>query len=118
MDQLCDNQLLTYICVKFCQINNMHILCTFSVSVIMTTAMQLLVRSAILFCVGVFFSLVLNLLQVHRELLEPGQQPGKFDHYESSWWVLPACGMTAGKFCVDGSRLDRCCLSMSGFVLQ
>jgi len=57
--------------------------------------MQLLVRGAILFVFGVFFSLVLNLLQVHRELLEPGQEPGKYDHYESSWWVLPACGMTA-----------------------
>nr|UQJ81891.1 insulin-induced protein [Sinonovacula constricta] len=61
----------------------------------MCNAMNVIVRGAILFLFGVFFSLVLNLLQVHRELLEPGQEPGKFDHYESSWWVLPACGMTA-----------------------
>jgi len=59
-------------------------------------SMKVLVRGLILFFFGVFFSLVLNLLQVHRELLEDGQEPGKFDHYESSWWVLPACGMTAG----------------------
>lgn len=57
--------------------------------------MNSLVRGVILFFFGVFFSLVLNLLQVYREQLEEGQQPGKFDHYESSWWVLPACGMTA-----------------------
>lgn len=61
------------------------------------TVMRLVVRGAILFVFGVFFSLLLNLLQVHREILEPGQEPGKFDHYESSWWVLPVCGMTAGK---------------------
>ena len=61
------------------------------------SAMRLIVRGAILFIFGVFFSLLLNLLQVHREILEPGQEPGNFDHYESSWWVLPACGMSAGK---------------------
>lgn len=65
---------------------------------VMSGKMKLLVRGVILFFFGVFFSLVLNLLQVHRELLEDGQQPGKFDHYESSWWVLPACGLTAGRF--------------------
>lgn len=59
------------------------------------TAMRVIVRGAILFVFGVFFSLLLNLLQVHREVLEPGQEPGNFSHYESSWWVLPACGMTA-----------------------
>ena len=65
------------------------------------TAMQLLVRGAILFVFGVFFSLLLNLLQVHREILEPGQEPGNFDHYESSWWVLPVCGMTAGNYYIN-----------------
>lgn len=57
--------------------------------------MNTLVRALILFFFGVFFSLVLNLLQVYREQLDEDRQPGKLDHFESSWWVLPACGMTA-----------------------
>ncbi|XP_052245989.1 insulin-induced gene 2 protein-like [Dreissena polymorpha] len=61
----------------------------------MSGKMQVVVRGLILFCCGIIFSLVLNLLQVHRELLEDGQQPGSFAHYDSSWWVLPACGLTA-----------------------
>ncbi|WAQ93511.1 INSI2-like protein [Mya arenaria] len=61
----------------------------------MLVKMQILKRGVILFMFGMFFSLVLNLLQTYREIREDETPPGLFDHYSSCWWVLPVCGLTA-----------------------
>lgn len=56
---------------------------------------NLLIRGAVLFSVGVFLALVLNLLQVQRNvtLFPPDVLSSIFS---SAWWVPPCCGTAAG----------------------
>ncbi len=65
--------------------------------VAMTTSLRTLVpRGCLLFAVGVFFALVLNLLQVQREVT---LFPDVLDNlFSSAWWVPLACGSAAGKY--------------------
>lgn len=57
------------------------------------TFKQLMFRGLLLFVVGVLFSLVLNLLQVQRQVT---LFPDVLDNlFSSAWWVPPSCG-TAG----------------------
>ena len=58
-------------------------------------AYQLILRGGLLFLVGVFFSFVLNLLQVQRKvvLFDSGTLDSLFS---SAWWVPPSCGTAAG----------------------
>ena len=56
---------------------------------------QMSLRGGLLFTVGVFFALVLNLLQVQRNvtLFNPDVLDSLFS---SAWWVAPSCGTAAG----------------------
>lgn len=65
------------------------------ISMITNRTMNLLLRAAMLFMVGVFLALVLNLLQVQRNvtLFPPDVLSSVFS---SAWWVPPCCGTAAG----------------------
>lgn len=59
-------------------------------------AMNLLRRGLVLFTVGVFLALVLNLLQIQRHVtLFPEEVIATI--FSSAWWVPPCCGTAAGK---------------------
>jgi len=54
----------------------------------------LFVRGFVLFIIGAIFALVLNLLQVQRQIT---LFPGVLDNvFSSAWWVPPSCGTAAG----------------------
>jgi len=61
------------------------------------TLIDITKRALSLFCVGVVFALVLNLLQRQRKVtIFP---PGIFgDVLNSAWWVPPAVGLAASKY--------------------
>ena len=65
----------------------------------MTVKIQkLLLRGLVLFAIGVLFSVVLNLLQVQRQVT---LFPGLVDNiFASHWWVAPSCGTAAGMWVV------------------
>jgi hypothetical protein len=53
----------------------------------------LIVRGSVLFIIGVIFALVLNLLQVQRQVT---LFPDVLDNvFSSAWWVPPSCGTAA-----------------------
>lgn len=53
-----------------------------------------------LFTVGVFLALVLNLLQIQRNVtLFPEEVIATL--FSSAWWIPPSCGTAAGKAVVD-----------------
>lgn len=53
----------------------------------------LFVRGFVLFVIGAIFALVLNLLQVQRQIT---LFPGVLDNvFSSAWWVPPSCGTAA-----------------------
>lgn len=57
---------------------------------------HLLQRSLVLFSVGVVLALVLNLLQVQRNVtLFPEEVIATI--FSSAWWVPPCCGTAAGE---------------------
>lgn len=58
---------------------------------------HLLQRSLVLFSVGVVLALVLNLLQVQRNVtLFPEEVIATI--FSSAWWVPPCCGTAAGEW--------------------
>lgn len=59
--------------------------------------MNLVIRGIVLFFIGVFLALVLNLLQIQRNvtLFPPDVITSIFS---SAWWVPPCCGTASGKF--------------------
>lgn len=57
---------------------------------------RLFVRGVLLFLVGTFFALVLNLLQVQRQVT---LYPDVIDTvFLSAWWLPPCCGTAAGLY--------------------
>lgn len=84
------------------------------ISSVTSHGMNLVIRGIVLFFIGVFLALVLNLLQIQRNvtLFPPDVITSIFS---SAWWVPPCCGTASGKFsrvCVPGvvyigERLDR-----------
>ncbi|KAM6955974.1 insulin-induced gene 2 protein isoform 2-T2 [Lycodopsis pacificus] len=61
------------------------------ISVITNRTTNLVIRGAMLFSVGVFLALVLNLLQVQRNVtLFPPDVISSI--FSSAWWVPPCCG--------------------------
>ncbi|KAL5006594.1 hypothetical protein ScPMuIL_015400 [Solemya velum] len=55
---------------------------------------RMVLRGSVLFVVGVFFALVLNLLQIQREVtVFPPEVLASL--FSSAWWVPPSCGMAA-----------------------
>lgn len=66
------------------------------ISMITNRMVNLLIRATMLFMVGVFLALVLNLLQVQRNVtLFPPDVISSI--FSSAWWVPPCCGTAAGK---------------------
>lgn len=60
----------------------------------MVTTKRLVVRGLVLFLLGVFFALVLNLLQVQRQVtVFPPEVLASI--FSSAWWVAPSCGTAA-----------------------
>lgn len=67
--------------------------CTSMGEMIATRTTRLFVRGVLLFLVGMFFALVLNLLQVQRQIpLVPDVVDTVFS---SAWWLPPSCGTAA-----------------------
>ncbi|XP_059151410.1 insulin-induced gene 2 protein-like isoform X2 [Physella acuta] len=55
---------------------------------------SLIARGSVLFFIGVFFALVLNLLQVQRQVtVFPPEVLASL--FSSAWWVPPSCGTAA-----------------------
>lgn len=72
--------------------------------------MNLVIRGIVLFFIGVFLALVLNLLQIQRNvtLFPPDVITSIFS---SAWWVPPCCGTASGKFscvCMHGMEMKGC----------
>ncbi|NXF90494.1 INSI1 protein, partial [Eubucco bourcierii] len=65
---------------------------------------HLVQRSVVLFVVGAFMALVLNLLQIQRNVtLFPDEVISTL--FSSAWWVPPCCGTAAGEFLTSESDL-------------
>lgn len=63
---------------------------------------RLVQRSLVLFSVGVVLALVLNLLQIQRNVtLFPEEVIATI--FSSAWWVPPCCGTAAGEYPPRGS---------------
>ena len=57
---------------------------------------NLIRRGLVLFTIGVFLALVLNLLQIQRNVtLFPEEVIATL--FSSAWWIPPSCGTAAGK---------------------
>jgi len=67
------------------------------ISSVTSRGMNLVIRGIVLFFIGVFLALVLNLLQIQRNvtLFPPDVITSIFS---SAWWVPPCCGTASGKF--------------------
>lgn len=80
------------------------------ISMITNSTVNLLIRAAMLFMVGVLLALVLNLLQVQRNItLFPPDVISNI--FSTAWWVPPSCGSAAALIgllypCMD-SRLGE-----------
>uniref|UniRef100_A0A8D3DIC1 Insulin-induced gene protein n=1 Tax=Scophthalmus maximus TaxID=52904 RepID=A0A8D3DIC1_SCOMX len=85
------------------------------ISVITNRSTNLLIRGFMLFSVGVFLALVLNLLQVQRNVtLFPPDVISSI--FSSTWWVPLCCGIASGehlhrRWCAPGTTpaLLKCC---------
>lgn len=77
------------------------------ISVISNRTTNLFIRGTMLFSVGIFLALVLNLLQVQRNvtLFPPGVISSIFS---SAWWVPPCCGMASAVIGLLYPCIDRC----------
>lgn len=81
------------------------------ISIITNRTTNLLIRGSMLFAVGVFLALVLNLLQVQRNVTLFPPDPVLSSIFSSAWWVPPCCGTAAAAIgllypCID-SRLGE-----------
>lgn len=77
------------------------------ISSVTSRGMNLVIRGIVLFFIGVFLALVLNLLQIQRNvtLFPPDVITSIFS---SAWWVPPCCGTASGKFsclCMPGVEM-------------
>ncbi|XP_047226852.1 insulin-induced gene 2 protein isoform X3 [Girardinichthys multiradiatus] len=76
------------------------------VSFITDRTTNLLIRGGMLFFVGVFLALVLNLLQVQRNVtLFPPDVISSI--FSSVWWVPPSCGMASAMIGMLYPCIDR-----------
>uniref|UniRef100_A0A8C1Q6M9 Insulin-induced gene protein n=1 Tax=Cyprinus carpio TaxID=7962 RepID=A0A8C1Q6M9_CYPCA len=76
------------------------------ISMITNRTMNLLIRAAMLFMVGVFLALVLNLLQVQRNVtLFPPDVISSI--FSSAWWLPPCCGTAAALIGLLYPCMDR-----------
>ncbi|XP_035248460.1 insulin-induced gene 2 protein isoform X1 [Anguilla anguilla] len=76
------------------------------ISVVTNRTVYLVIRGVMLFSVGVFLALVLNLMQVQRNVtLFPPDVIGSI--FSSAWWMPPCCGTASAMVgllypCIDG----------------
>ncbi|NXM40106.1 INSI1 protein, partial [Gymnorhina tibicen] len=71
---------------------------TSSTSSTLNWSQHLVQRSVVLFVVGAFMALVLNLLQIQRNVtLFPDEVISTL--FSSAWWVPPCCGTAAASVC-------------------
>ncbi|XP_040913860.1 insulin-induced gene 2 protein isoform X1 [Toxotes jaculatrix] len=76
------------------------------ISVITNRTTNLVIRGAMLFSVGVFLALVLNLLQVQRNVtLFPPDVISSI--FSSAWWVPPCCGTASAMIGLLYPCIDR-----------
>ncbi|XP_056910181.1 insulin-induced gene 2 protein [Takifugu flavidus] len=76
------------------------------ISSITNRTTNLLIRGGVLFSVGVFLALVLNLLQVQRNItLFPPDVLSSI--FSSAWWVPPCCGTAAAVIGLLYPTIDR-----------
>ncbi|KAG7239111.1 hypothetical protein INR49_029991 [Caranx melampygus] len=76
------------------------------ISVITNRTTNLVIRGAMLFSVGVFLALVLNLLQVQRNVtLFPPDVISSI--FSSAWWVPPCCGTASAVIGLLYPCIDR-----------
>ncbi|NXW15362.1 INSI1 protein, partial [Circaetus pectoralis] len=67
---------------------------------------HLVQRSVVLFVVGAFMALVLNLLQIQRNVtLFPDEVISTL--FSSAWWVPPCCGTAAGESPTSASGMNH-----------
>ncbi|NXN74828.1 INSI1 protein, partial [Himantopus himantopus] len=79
---------------------------TSSTSTTLNLSQHLVQRSVVLFVVGAFMALVLNLLQIQRNVtLFPDEVISTL--FSSAWWVPPCCGTAAGER-GDGAEFVTC----------
>ncbi|NXV72105.1 INSI1 protein, partial [Atlantisia rogersi] len=72
---------------------------------------HLVQRSVVLFVVGAFMALVLNLLQIQRNVtLFPDEVISTL--FSSAWWVPPCCGTAAGELLSSTSGRCRTVLTL------
>ncbi|NWV12251.1 INSI1 protein, partial [Ptilonorhynchus violaceus] len=77
---------------------------TTSSSSTLNWSQHLVQRSVVLFVVGAFMALVLNLLQIQRNVtLFPDEVISTL--FSSAWWVPPCCGTAAGELLTSASGL-------------
>jgi len=75
----------------------------------------LFVRGFVLFIIGAIFALVLNLLQVQRQIT---LFPDVLDNvFSSAWWVPPSCGTAAGMIGLSGLSCLYHTTSYNDFVV-
>lgn len=75
------------------------------ISMITNRTTNLLFRGTMLFGIGVFLALVLNLLQVQRNVtLFPPDVISSI--FSSAWWVPPCCGTASGNACFHDVMLS------------
>ncbi|NXN14702.1 INSI1 protein, partial [Indicator maculatus] len=78
---------------------------------------HLVQRSVVLFVVGAFMALVLNLLQIQRNVtLFPDEVISTL--FSSAWWVPPCCGTAAGEFLTSPSDLNHAHFQFEFFLVQ
>ncbi|KAJ8313750.1 hypothetical protein KUTeg_008311 [Tegillarca granosa] len=68
---------------------------------------QMMVRVTVLFSVGVFFALILNLLQIQRENFTMFSLDVLEQFFTSTWWIPPACGLAADERLGDSLKYKR-----------
>lgn len=66
------------------------------ISSVTSRSVNLMIRGVVLFFIGVFLALVLNLLQIQRNVtLFPPDVIASI--FSSAWWVPPCCGTASGR---------------------
>ncbi|NWX39217.1 INSI1 protein, partial [Steatornis caripensis] len=88
---------------------------TSSASSTLNLSQHLVQRSVVLFVVGAFMALVLNLLQIQRNVtLFPDEVISTL--FSSAWWVPPCCGTAAGEF-LTSTKIQNHAFFQSEFSL-
>ncbi|NXD68975.1 INSI1 protein, partial [Eolophus roseicapillus] len=90
---------------------------TTSTSSTLNWSQHLVQRSVVLFVVGAFMALVLNLLQIQRNVtLFPDEVISTL--FSSAWWVPPCCGTAAGESLTSTRDLNHAHFQLEFSLVQ